>query len=187
MSEPPESPIPTSKQIQGMTLFYNFLYTSSKTRNSIAHFQLRNLIWATSKHDVYFTGPHEIKHWNSITKQTAIVADNEFFGIPKISSLVAKDGKLLGGGYFGDYLFYNLEHSEPVRVGNFTDDPYGITNQMDIDTIRSGTSVVIVSSNDHKTRLVDLATFKVLKSISLPWPVNVISFVVFINFKELKM
>ncbi len=35
--------------------------------------QLRNLLWATSKHDLYFMHDHCVKHWNSLTRQTTEV------------------------------------------------------------------------------------------------------------------
>ena len=38
--------------------------------------QLRNLLWATSKHDLYFMHDHCVKHWNSLTRQTAEVIHN---------------------------------------------------------------------------------------------------------------
>ena len=36
--------------------------------------QLRNLLWATSKHDLYFMHDHCVKHWNSLTRQTTEVS-----------------------------------------------------------------------------------------------------------------
>lgn len=36
--------------------------------------QLRNLLWATSKHDLYFMHDHCVKHWNSLTRQTSEVS-----------------------------------------------------------------------------------------------------------------
>ena len=35
--------------------------------------QLRNLLWATSKHDLYFMHEHTVKHWSSLTRATTEV------------------------------------------------------------------------------------------------------------------
>ena len=40
--------------------------------------QLRNLLWATSKHDLYFMHDHCVKHWNSLTRQTTEVIRVDF-------------------------------------------------------------------------------------------------------------
>ena len=128
-------------------------------------------------------GSHEVKHWNSITNTNRPVMDAEALGIPKLSTMTASPlGHCLGGGYFGEYVYINLyssgEHQDvsrkPTRMGHFTNDPNGITNQMTVEELRSGSVGVIVSSNDMKCRIVELERFGILKDISMPWAVNVI-------------
>jgi hypothetical protein len=48
---------------------YPFLHTS------IVHFQLRNLVWATTCHDIYAVHSNCVKHWNVITKAVRTVID----------------------------------------------------------------------------------------------------------------
>jgi hypothetical protein len=36
--------------------YYRFKYSTMKEKSMIVHFQLRNLIWATGKHEVFYTG-----------------------------------------------------------------------------------------------------------------------------------
>jgi len=33
------------------------------------HFQLRNLLWATSKHDVYLMQNYSVMHWSSLQRR----------------------------------------------------------------------------------------------------------------------
>ena len=35
----------------------------------ICHLQLRNLVWATSKHDVYLVSSYSIIHWSSLNSK----------------------------------------------------------------------------------------------------------------------
>jgi hypothetical protein len=44
------------RQVDSHHEYYRFKYSTMKAKSMIVHFQLRNLIWATSKHEVYYTG-----------------------------------------------------------------------------------------------------------------------------------
>jgi len=35
----------------------------------ICHLQLRNLVWSTSKHDVYLVSSYSIMHWSSLSSK----------------------------------------------------------------------------------------------------------------------
>ena len=37
------------------------------------HFQLRNLVWATSKHDVYVAHNNCVHHWSPVTQRASEV------------------------------------------------------------------------------------------------------------------
>lgn len=206
-----EIPLPSGlkrlKTIQDLnqsTAYYSFLFTCSSTRTSIGHFQLRNLVWATSKHDVFYTGKyfficdiqdilslilkrinkgsHEVKHWNPITNTNRVVFDAEVLGIPKLSTMTASPlGHLLGGGYFGEYVYCSLSSpiKSPVKLGSFTTDPNGITNQMKVESLRSGSVGVVVSSNDMRCRIVELEKWTTLRTILTPWAINVILYLLF--------
>ncbi|RZC16100.1 putative WD repeat-containing protein C2A9.03 isoform D [Glycine soja] len=53
--------------------FYDFRKNSRSVKSSILHFQLRNLVWATSKHDVYLISQFSIMHWSSLTCKSSEV------------------------------------------------------------------------------------------------------------------
>jgi hypothetical protein len=44
-------------------------------RTSIVHFQLRNLVWATTSHDIYAIHQNCVMHTNVLTEQTSCVVD----------------------------------------------------------------------------------------------------------------
>ena len=43
-----------------------FHRSCARVKSHISHFQLRNLVWATSKHDVFMLHEGSIKHWNGL-------------------------------------------------------------------------------------------------------------------------
>jgi len=44
-------------------------------QSTIIHFQLRNLVWATSAHDVYVVHANCVKHWNMVSRRMRTVLD----------------------------------------------------------------------------------------------------------------
>jgi hypothetical protein len=54
--------------------FYHFRYNTRSVKSTIVHFQLRNLVWATSKHDVYLMHNFSVMHWSPLTcKSTEVL------------------------------------------------------------------------------------------------------------------
>ncbi|KAI7738999.1 hypothetical protein M8C21_030532 [Ambrosia artemisiifolia] len=47
--------------------YYEFFHNTRLVKPTILHFQLRNLVWATSKHDVYLMSNYSIMHWSSLS------------------------------------------------------------------------------------------------------------------------
>ncbi|KAF9602905.1 hypothetical protein IFM89_032645 [Coptis chinensis] len=46
---------------------YEFWHNTRLVKPTILHFQLRNLVWATSKHDVYLMSNYSLIHWSSLS------------------------------------------------------------------------------------------------------------------------
>ena len=63
--------VPTSRDGR----FFAFARNSRSVRPSIVHFQLRNLVWATSPSDVYTACDARIVHWNGVAREKATVLD----------------------------------------------------------------------------------------------------------------
>jgi hypothetical protein len=60
---------------------YRFVRNWRGVSSSIVHFQLRNLLWAASAHDVYVVYDNRVQHWNSVTRRVEDVLDMR--GAPK--------------------------------------------------------------------------------------------------------
>ncbi|KAK9152287.1 hypothetical protein Syun_010596 [Stephania yunnanensis] len=130
--------------------------------------KLRNLVWATSKHDVYLMSHFSVIHWSSMTcKKSEVlnvsghVAPNEKhpgsllegFTQTQVSTLAVKDKLLVAGGFQGELICKNIK-VEPASY------------------IYSGALSFVASNNDCGVRDFDLEKFQLLKHFRFPWPVN---------------
>ncbi|KAI8802722.1 WD40-repeat-containing domain protein [Cladochytrium replicatum] len=188
--------------------FFKFRYTKMRDKCSIDHFQLRNLLWPTSKNDVFYTYDTTVRHWCPLarTSTTALQLREHEMGFVKISTMAAKHGVLLVGGFGGEYIYRNIfQPSDPfyhydspssdsltksitstnrttstnknqaapaIQKGAFTKCENGITNHLDIAQARSGTLSAIVSSNDNRARIMDLASAKITHEFAFNFAVN---------------
>uniref|UniRef100_A0A804NVF2 Transducin/WD40 repeat-like superfamily protein n=1 Tax=Zea mays TaxID=4577 RepID=A0A804NVF2_MAIZE len=48
-------------------MYYEFRRNTRSIKSTILHFQLRNLVWATSKHDIYLVSHYSIRHWSALS------------------------------------------------------------------------------------------------------------------------
>ncbi|RGB38076.1 hypothetical protein C1646_693058 [Rhizophagus diaphanus] len=164
------------KSVRTDAQFYKFKYTTLPHRCFIVHFQLRNLLWATGRNDVFYTHSPRIGHWNSVMKKSKVALDlsynNRSAETPfEISTIACKYNYLLVGGLYGEYACRRLD-AEPVQFGTITTDSNGITNHMDIIESRTGSIVSVISSNDKKSRIMDLATTRFIETYDFEWAVN---------------
>ncbi|KAF0400794.1 WD40 repeat-like protein [Gigaspora margarita] len=164
------------KPVRTDSQFYKFKYTTLSNKCSIVHFQLRNLLWSTGRNDVFYTHSSRITYWNSIMKTSKVALDlnynNRNAETPfEISTIACKDNYLLVGGLYGEYACRRLD-ADPIHFGTITTDSNGITNHMDIVESRTGGIVAVISSNDRKSRIMDLATLKFIDTYDFQWPVN---------------
>ena len=84
--------------------FYTFAHNTRAVRSNFVHFQLRNLVWSTSKNDAYVMSENKIVHWNSATRRATTTLD--------------LDGG--GGGDTGDNT--NAEHNGTTTNDQYDDD-----------------------------------------------------------------
>ena len=73
----PPSPLPLS-----------FSRNSRAVRCSVAHFQLRNLLYTPSLHEAYVVHASRLVHWDSVTRERTVVLD-----------LSGSNNNGLGGGF----------------------------------------------------------------------------------------
>jgi hypothetical protein len=55
--------------------FFVFAHNTRAVRSNFVHFQLRNLVWSTSKNDAYVMSENKIVHWNTQTRRATTTLD----------------------------------------------------------------------------------------------------------------
>ncbi|RVW87107.1 hypothetical protein CK203_027013 [Vitis vinifera] len=99
--------------------YYEFWRNTRSVKSTILHFQLRNLVWSTSKHDVYLMSHFSIIHWSSLScKKTEVLNVSghvapcekhpgsllEGFTQTQVSTLAVRDRLLIAGGFQGELI-----------------------------------------------------------------------------------
>lgn len=83
-----------------------FVQTTRQVRCSVNHFQLRNLVWAPSAHDVYLLQENGVVHWDAVTRTRRCVVDlsgaTPGLSRVQVSTVTAGAGLLLAGGFDGE-------------------------------------------------------------------------------------
>ncbi|CAH1450962.1 unnamed protein product [Lactuca virosa] len=130
--------------------FYEFRSNSRSVKSTILHFQLRNLVWATTKHDVYYMSHFSVLRWSSLTC--------------KKSSVLNLAGHVAPREY--------LDRPGVCYCSRTSYDDNAITNAVDIYTTPSGAVRFAASNNDCGVRDFDMEKFEMSKHFQFPWPVN---------------
>lgn len=175
------------KQMEKGGNYYEFFYNTRLVKPTILHFQLRNLVWATSKHDVYLVSNYSVMHWSSLTGNLSEILNFaghvaptekhagsllEGFSQTQISTLAVKDNFLVAGGFQGELICKRLDKQGVSFCTRTTYDDNAITNAVEIfDSLRGGIHF-IASNNDSGVREYDMERFQLLNHFRFPWPVN---------------
>ncbi|KAL3508305.1 hypothetical protein ACH5RR_027706 [Cinchona calisaya] len=167
--------------------YYEFRRNSRSVKSTILHFQLRNLVWATSKHDVYFMSHFSVIHWSTLTCNKSEVLNVsghvapcekhpgsllEGFTQTQVSTLAVKDNLLVAGGFQGELICKFLDRPGVSFCSRTTYDDNAITNAVDIYTTPSGAVHFTASNNDCGVRDFDMEKFQQSKHFRFDWPVN---------------
>ncbi|XWS09566.1 hypothetical protein CRYUN_Cryun39dG0001200 [Craigia yunnanensis] len=127
--------------------YYDFRLNSRSVKSTILHFQLRNLVWATSKHDVYLMSHFSVMHWSSLTHRKREVLNvsghvapsekhpgslMEGFTQTQVSTLAVKDKLLVAGGFQGELICKHLDRPGISFCSRTTYDDNAITNAVEI-------------------------------------------------------
>nr|KAJ0199860.1 hypothetical protein LSAT_V11C600320220 [Lactuca sativa] len=130
--------------------YYEFFHNTRIVKPTILHFQLRNLVWANSKHDVYLMSNYSIMHWSSLSYNLTEILN--------FSGHVAPTERLDKQGV-----------SFCTRT---TYDDNAITNAVEIYDSLSGGKHFMASNNDGGVREYDMERFQLMNHFRFPWPVN---------------
>ncbi|PIA25729.1 hypothetical protein AQUCO_10800018v1 [Aquilegia coerulea] len=175
------------KQMEKGGNYYEFHHNTRLVNPTVLHFQLRNLVWATSKHDVYLMSHYSVMHWSSLSHKLSKILDFqghvapvekhpgsliEGFTQTQISTLAVKENLMVAGGFLGELTCKRLDRKGVSFCSRMTYDENSITNSIDIFNTLSGGVHFVASNNDSGIREYDVETFQLLNHFRFPWPVN---------------
>lgn len=169
------APNSTFKEPRRNGRFYNFFQNTRRVESSITHFQLRNLVWATSKHDVYFAHQASIVHWDAAKRFKTQVLDlnasssarNIGQPMAHLSTIIAKGDLAVAGGFQGEVVARNVKTGKLAHNQRISNDENAIVNSLDIFD-----GQLMSCNNDGYVRCFDLDTFQSRSSLKLDCPVN---------------
>ncbi|KAG8493949.1 hypothetical protein CXB51_011267 [Gossypium anomalum] len=165
------------------------VYTNCEARDTTSEKKsfLRNLLWATSKHDVYLMENYSVMHWSSLLHKgeevlnvaKPIVPNLKHPGLlsqqlsrVQISTMVVKENLMVAGGFQGELICKYLNQSGAAFCTKLTADDNAITNAVDVYNNPSGAMRVMAANNDAKIRIFDAETFASINRYSFNWSVN---------------
>lgn len=167
--------------------YYEFRRNTRSVKSTISHFQLRNLVWATSKHDVYLLLHYSVLHWSALNGVDTEIMDVhghvapsekhpgsllEGFLHTQISTMAVKDNLLVAGGFQGELICKHLDREGISFCCRTTYDDNAITNALEIFNTSSGALHFIASNNDCGVREYDMERYQLFKHFRFDWPVN---------------
>ncbi|KAM7518593.1 hypothetical protein LguiB_017555 [Lonicera macranthoides] len=151
-------------------------------------FQLRNLLWATSKHDVYLMQNYSVMHWSALLRRGKEVLNVATPIVPtlknpgslaqtlsrvQISTMAVKDNLMVAGGFQGELICKYLNQHGVAFSTKVSPDDNAITNAVDIYHNSNGSMRVMTANNDAQVRVFDASgNFACLNQFSYPWSVN---------------
>ncbi|KAL5669049.1 hypothetical protein ACJX0J_021270, partial [Zea mays] len=168
-------------------MYYEFRRNTRSIKSTILHFQLRNLVWATSKHDIYLVSHYSIRHWSALSgvdtelinvqghvapREKHAGSLSEGFYQTQVSTLAVKDNLLVAGGFQGELICKHLDREGISFCCRTTYDDNAITNAVEIFNTSSGAVHFIASNNDSGVRYYDMERFQLFKHLQFEWPVN---------------
>ncbi|KAJ3673426.1 hypothetical protein LUZ60_006800 [Juncus effusus] len=174
-----------SNRVVQRSKFYDFQFNSRLAKSTIVHFQLRNLVWATSKHDVYIVHDHSVMHYSPLLQTCKELINASGRLIPhqslrgssalsrvQICSMAVKDNFIAAGGFHGELICKYSDKPGVAFCAKLTEDDSAITNSVDIYQSPSGSTQVICGNNDSFVRVFDTDKFSLLNQFPFSWSVN---------------
>ncbi|KAG7031706.1 SPBC2A9.03 [Cucurbita argyrosperma subsp. argyrosperma] len=174
-------------QVEMGNSFYDFQFNTRLVKSTIVHFQLRNLLWATSKHDVYLMQNYSVLHWSSLLRRSKEVLNVSKPVVPtlklpglrsqslsrvQISTMAVKENLIVAGGFQGELICKYLNHPQVAFCTKITASENAITNAVDIYQDSVGKIRIMTANNDAKVRIFDAENFASLGCFSFDWSVN---------------
>ncbi|KAL3371502.1 hypothetical protein AABB24_008173 [Solanum stoloniferum] len=148
---------------------------------------LRNLLWSTSKHDVYLMQNYSVMHWSSLLGKGEEVLNvarplaptmkypgsaSQALSRVQISTMAVRDGLMAAGGFQGELICKYLNQPGVVFATKISNGENAITNAVDISYSPTGSMRVITANNDQQVRIFDAKSFVCTNHYAFPWSVN---------------
>lgn len=161
--------------------FKRYNATPDKQHVTSPHFQLRNVLTATSWNDIYYaSGPQVIRtDAEGTVREKTIDFSNRLSAQGSITTLASTDNVLIAGAFDGEYAIADLSsaHDSPCTFGRTSDlnleTRSRIVNHMHLSESRSTyTPQAVLCSNDYHLRVLDCATNQFTHSYLYPAAVN---------------
>ncbi|XP_044476029.1 uncharacterized WD repeat-containing protein C2A9.03-like isoform X2 [Mangifera indica] len=148
---------------------------------------LRNLLWATSKHDVYLMQNYSAMHWSPLRRKGTEVLNVAKPIVPtlkrpgllaqslnrvQISTMAVTENLLVAGGFQGELICKYLDQTGIAFCTKLTTDENAITNAVDVYRSPNGLLRVMTANNDAQVRVFDTENFACLNCFSFDWSVN---------------
>ncbi|KAG0245581.1 hypothetical protein BGX31_007098 [Mortierella sp. GBA43] len=123
--------------------YYGFRYTDTSYHCNYGHPQLRNLVCAPSKNDVYYLHYDTVQHWCPQLRTSRTILGRPLKGahgrLPnRVTTMAAMDDLLLVGGDDGSFTFMNLRTRGSPIFGSFTDGDHMEINGIEVSQSRTG-------------------------------------------------
>ncbi|KXG39247.1 uncharacterized WD repeat-containing protein C2A9.03 isoform X2 [Sorghum bicolor] len=173
------------KQVERKDTFYDFHLNTRAVKSTIVHFQLRNLLWPTSKHDVYLVQNYSVMHWSALLQRgtevlnvagrlapTQNVKGARPLSRVQISTMAVKDNLIVAGGFQGELICKYVDKPGVAFCTNLTGDDNSTTNAVDIYQAPNGGTRVMAANNDCVVRTFDAERYSLLSQFTFPWSVN---------------
>jgi hypothetical protein len=161
--------------------FFRFRRINTSPRAFVPHFQLRNIVTATSRNDVYYAKGHQVLHTDAEGAPEDAVIDLSKHLAPdaSITTIASHGDVLIAGAFEGEYAIANLSSTQgtPYTFGRTseyaTDTKSRIVNHMHLfPSRRTYTPQAVLCSNDHHLRVLDCGTNTFIHSFLYPAAVN---------------
>lgn len=167
---------------------YSFRSNARAPRPAVLHFQLRHLVHATTRHDVYFAAEGGVSHYSSVTRTQRKALDSEralAHGLGRVQIATAAASEALGlvaaGGFGGELLVQRIRappNAPLLHAARLSGEENAITNFLSFQPHglggRGGPPVLVACNNDGVLRVLDVApgSFVPVSSCRLPWAPN---------------
>ncbi|KAF2013377.1 WD40 repeat-like protein [Aaosphaeria arxii CBS 175.79] len=163
--------------------YYSFKRLNTNHQVFIPHFQLRNLLTATSHDDIYYAERDLVLRTDASGGAATVIQNltkerfegNRF----TITTLASSDDVLIAGGFEGEYAVTHLSSciDTPTTIGHINcrsrESKSHITNHIHLSHSRHNYSPqAVLSSNDNRLRVLDICTDTFLDCFTYTHAVN---------------